>query len=189
MIYFTSDLHLNHNKDFLYKPRGFDNVWDMNRAIVENWNSVVNPDDDVFVLGDLMLGGDAFTQDSLNLIKSLKGRIHIILGNHDTDNRIELYYKDLYNVVSISFAERLKYNGYTFFLCHFPVLCSNVDDKGLKHRTICLCGHAHTKDRFVDMNKGYIYHVELDAHDMKPVSIEEIIEDISNFKFVKFTER
>ena len=186
MIYFTSDLHLNHNKDFLYNPRGFDNVWDMNRTIVENWNATVNADDDVYVLGDLMLGGN--TEDSLSLIKSLKGNIHIILGNHDTDNRIGEYNK-LYNVVSINFAERLRYDGYTFFLCHFPVLCSNVNDKGLKHRTICLCGHTHTKDRFIDMNKGYIYHVELDAHDMTPVSIDEIIKDLTNFKFVKFTER
>lgn len=188
MIYFTSDLHLNHNKEFIYIPRGFDNVWDMNRAIVENWNAIVKPDDDVFVLGDLMLGGDMLTQDSLNLIKSLKGKIHIVLGNHDTDNRIELY-KSLYNVVSICYALRLKYDGYTFFLCHFPVLCSNIDDKGLKHRTICLCGHTHTKNRFVDMDKGYIYHVEVDAHDMKPVSIEEVIKDISKFKFVRFSER
>lgn len=188
MIWITSDLHLNHDRPFIYQARGFDSVYDMNDTIIRNWNSVVGPDDDVYVLGDLMLGGDMLTQDSLSLIKSLKGRIHIILGNHDTDNRIELY-KGLYNVVSISYAERLRYEGFTFFLCHFPVLCSNVSDKGLKNRTICLCGHLHTKDKFVDMNKGYIYHVELDAHDMKPVSIDEIIKDISNFKFVKFTEK
>ena len=160
----------------------------MNKAIVENWNAIVQPEDDVYVLGDLMLGGDQVNQDSLSLIKSLKGNIHIILGNHDTDNRIELY-NNLYNVVSISYAERLRYEGFTFFLCHFPVLCSNISDKRLKNRTICLCGHTHTKDKFVDMDKGYIYHVELDAHDMKPVSIDEIIKDISNFKFVKFTEK
>ena len=35
-IYFTSDLHIGHDKDFLYKPRGFNNVWDMDNAIIEN---------------------------------------------------------------------------------------------------------------------------------------------------------
>ena len=54
-IYLTSDLHFCHNREFLYKPRGFDSVWDMNKVIVESWNKVVGADDDVYVLGDLML--------------------------------------------------------------------------------------------------------------------------------------
>ena len=27
MIYFSSDLHLNHNKPFLYEPRGFKDIY------------------------------------------------------------------------------------------------------------------------------------------------------------------
>ena len=52
-IWFISDLHLNHNKDFVYKPRGFDNVIDMNMAIIERWNNTVELDDDIYCLGDL----------------------------------------------------------------------------------------------------------------------------------------
>lgn len=55
MIYLTSDLHFCHDKDFIYGARGFDSVDDMNAAIIENWNALINDDDEVYVLGDLML--------------------------------------------------------------------------------------------------------------------------------------
>ena len=47
-IWFTSDLHLSHNKEFLYKPRGFSSVEEMNETIIENWNSLVSWDDEVW---------------------------------------------------------------------------------------------------------------------------------------------
>ena len=37
-IFITSDLHFNHDKDFIWKERGFSNVNEMNEAIVKNWN-------------------------------------------------------------------------------------------------------------------------------------------------------
>ena len=45
---------------------------------------------------------------------------------------------------------------------------------------IDLCGHTHTDDRFADFDNGLIYHVELDAHDNRPVRIDQIIEDIKD---------
>ena len=35
----TSDLHLNHNKDFLYKKRGFDNIEQHNETVLNNINN------------------------------------------------------------------------------------------------------------------------------------------------------
>ena len=40
-------------------------------------------------------------------LKRLNGRIHIIIGNHDTDTRIDLY-KQCPNVVSVDYSLRLK---------------------------------------------------------------------------------
>lgn len=60
-------------------------------------------------------------------------------------------------------------------------MTSNYNDKGL-FGVINLCGHLHTTDRFWDMDEhGLIYHVELDAHNMRPVLIDNIIEDIKSF--------
>ena len=176
MIYVTSDLHFCHDKEFLYKPRGFASCAEMNEAIVRNWNNIITPDDDVYVLGDLMLKDDNL---GIYYWDQLVGKKHVILGNHDTDARIELY-KECHDTVVEGFAVRLKYEQNTFFLSHYPTLVGDKREEGkpLKNCVINLCGHVHTKDKFYDWDKGLIYHVELDAHENKPVSIERIFEDI-----------
>ena len=47
-IYLASDWHFNHNKPFIYEPRGFTNIEEMNEAIIKRHNSVVDDDDDVY---------------------------------------------------------------------------------------------------------------------------------------------
>ena len=83
-IYLTSDLHLGHDREFIWKARGFNSIQEMNEAYVERWNSVVDNEDDVYVLGDLMLGNNDI---GMNYLNQLNGNIHIVLGNHDTPSR------------------------------------------------------------------------------------------------------
>lgn len=177
-IFITSDLHFCHNKPFLYEPRGFTNIYEHDSIIIKNWNSVVDIDDDVYVLGDLMLNNNEL---GITNIKNLKGKIHVVRGNHDSKNRIALY-QDCYNIVEITEGQFLKYGKYHFYLSHYPCLTSNHDmDKPLKVRIISLCGHRHDKNKFCEMDKGLIYHTELDAHNCYPVLIDNIIEDIKSF--------
>jgi len=177
-IFVTSDLHFCHNKEFIYAPRGFQNVQEMNKIIISNWNSVITPDDDIYVLGDIMLNDDA---EGLRCLKSLKGNIHIIRGNHDSTSRMDLY-KSCYNVVEVCEGKFLNYKGYHFYLSHYPCLSSNFDeDKPLNRRMINLCGHYHTQDPWINMDKGLIYHCELDAHNNTPIDIDVIIIDIKDY--------
>lgn len=174
-IWICSDWHFCHEKDFLWKPRGFKNQYEMNAAIIENHNAIVQPEDDVYCLGDCVMNDN---DEGIRCIKRLKGKIHIIRGNHDSNARIELY-KDCHNVIEVCDAKWLKTNKQTFFLSHYPCLTDNHDeDKSLNRRIISLAGHTHTKDKWLDWNKGLIYHVEMDAHNCKPIPIEQIIEDI-----------
>ena len=175
--FITSDLHLGHDRDFLYTPRGFENIEEHNFQVIQNWNSVVNPDDIVFVLGDLMLNDQ---QKGIELLSQLNGKIYIILGNHDTDSKIKLY-KTLPNVEILGHATVIRYGKFHFYLSHYPTLTSNYDDgKKLSQHMINLCGHTHTKDPFYDWEKGMIYHCELDAHNCYPIALEKIIEDLRN---------
>lgn len=184
-IYLTSDLHFNHNKSFIYEPRGFNNIEEMNETIIDNWNSIVRPNDIVYVLGDLMLGGNNIVS-GINLLFQLNGKIKIILGNHDTINRIKAYNDYLFPQAEvIGYATMLK-GKYTFYLSHFPTRVTNFPDC-YDRKTICLCGHSHTQDRWADEEMG-CYHVELDAHECFPVSLDSIIEDIKIRK-VKINER
>jgi calcineurin-like phosphoesterase family protein len=176
-IWFTSDLHFGHDREFIWGPRGFKSVYEMNETIIENWRNTVKYDDDIYVLGDLMLGNE----DNIKLIKTLKGNIHIVRGNHCTNERMKLY-AQCWNVVEITEGQFFKYKGQNFYLSHYPCLTSNYNtDKPLKARVINLCGHTHTTDKFLDMDKGLIYHVELDAHNNKPVLIDNILNDINEY--------
>lgn len=173
-IYVTSDLHFCHNRGFLYEPRGFTNVYDMNEAIVERWNNIVQPDDIVYVLGDIMLNDN---DTGLKLLKSLKGEIHIVLGNHDTATR-EALYKDCWNVAEVALAARLKYKGYHFFMTHYPCFTGNLEKESLKQCTCNLYGHTHQQTNFYQ-DIPFMFHVGVDSHNCTPVHIDQIIEDMN----------
>ena len=168
----TSDLHFCHNREFVYVPRGFSNVWEMNEAIVDNWNTNVKFDDEVYLLGDVMLNDNDL---GLKLLKSLKGNIHIVCGNHDTDTRVELY-RNCWNVVEITYATIIKQGKYRFYLSHYPTITSNLDESHLSQHLFNLYGHTHQKTNFYN-DIPWIYHVGVDSHNCTPVNINQVIED------------
>lgn len=83
-VWFTSDQHFGHARLLELSPaRGaaFPTVGEMNARLIHNWNAVVEPDDTVWVLGDVdMHGKDAM----LALISQLVGTKILISGNHDS---------------------------------------------------------------------------------------------------------
>ena len=175
-IWFTSDLHFNHDRGFIFQPRGFDNVYEMNETIIKNWNEIVNCDDDVYCLGDLMLGNNDV---GLSCIKQLKGKIHIVRGNHDTDSRMQLY-SQCYNVVEITEGQFFKWERYHFYLSHFPTFTSNLEKRDrITEHIVNLYGHTHQKDNFYN-DIPFMYHVGVDSHDCKPILIQNILADIRN---------
>ena len=172
-IFLCSDWHFNHDRDFVWQARGFSNVDEMNAAIVARHNEVVAPDDDVYVLGDLMLGKN----DGTNLIEQMNGKLHIILGNHDSPIKIEKY-KQLSNVVDINWATSFRYRKYFFYLSHYPSITSNPDDnKSLHQKTINIFGHTHSNEIFYN-NISYMYNVAMEAHNCYPVNIDDAIEEM-----------
>lgn len=172
-IWFCSDTHFGHDRDFIWQPRGFNNVYEMNKAIIKNWNSVIQKDDIVYHLGDLMLGDN---QEGLKCVHQLNGIIYLCIGNHDTDSRIKLY-KNCYNIANVQFAYRLKIGHKSFYLSHYPTMIGNLDEN---IKVWNICGHSHTKNKYQDMQYK-IYHAELDCHNNFPVSLEEVKIDINNY--------
>ena len=177
-IFVSSDYHFNHDREFIWKARGFNSVDEMNEAIIERHNSVVAPEDDIYILGDICLGGGVpgITAKNQALIERLNGRIHIILGNHDTPARQEMYMM-CKNVVDVKYADMIRYNGYHFYLSHFPTITSNLEKETLKQCTICLFGHTHQNNNFF-MDMPFMYHVGVDSHNCTPVLLDDAIEDM-----------
>lgn len=173
-IYFSSDPHFNHNKDFIFSERGFSSIEEMNETIIKNYNSIITDEDDLYILGDLCLGD---LEEGKKCISQLNGKIHIVLGNHDTDNRIEMY-KTLPKVVEIKEAIRLKYKKYHFFLTHFPCLTGNLQKETLKQMTLNLYGHTHQTTNFYE-NNFFMYHVGCDSHNCTPILLEDIIDEMN----------
>ena len=170
-IYLTSDLHLGHDREFLWGPRNFESIAAHDEAIIANWNSVVQPDDLVYILGDVMLNDN---EHGLECLRQLNGYIVIVRGNHDTDTRVTLYRKEP-NVLRVVDAEYLKVGKYHFYLSHYPTLTGNLEAESLKQCTLNLFGHTHQKNQFWE-DRPYMYCVGPEANDNTPVEVHTIIE-------------
>ena len=186
MIWFTSDWHIGHDKDFCYKPRGFSSPEEMDTAILERCNEVVTPNDELWILGDLAMSGLVSEWDRVFTSLNCKN-VHYLQGNHDTDNKMDRY-DQIYKFEYHGYADVLKYSKHkTFYLSHYPTIVSNYGEE--KRFFWNLSGHTHSRNIFYS-NLYKVYNVAVDAHNCYPVSIEQIIKDIEEkekeLKEIKF---
>ena len=170
-IFVTSDLHFGHDREFIWGARSYQNVEEMNQKQIEKFNSVVTNDDDVWILGDLVLGD---IDGGLELLKQLKGKIHVCLGNHDTARREEAYRAMGWDV---HLTARFKYKKISFYLSHYPTITHNLDEKELWQVTVNLFGHTHQTTNFYH-DDPWMYHVGVDSHDGYPIDMDKVLEDI-----------
>lgn len=172
-IWFTSDLHFGHDREFVWKARGFESIQEMNLAIAGRFNSKVQPEDTVYILGDLMLGDNVTGEYFLS---QLNGKKIIILGNHDTNTRIKIYEKYADEIV---YAKVIKYKKKNIYLSHYPTLTGNMDDEPW-NCVLNLHGHTHQVDNFTPGHENYMFHVGVDSHDCYPVHIDDVLAAIKN---------
>lgn len=174
MIYFISDTHFNHDRDFIWGNRGYNSVNEMNENIIINWNNIITNEDDVYVVGDFFLGKD--TDYIIDTINKLNGKIHLILGNHDTNYKVGIYNTLPHKIVSISYAKIIKYDNKSFYISHYPTLTATPECYN-KTSLYNIFGHTHSKEIFYE-GFPYMYNVACDAHNCTPISIEQICSDI-----------
>lgn len=165
-IFLISDTHFSHvgvtqfmAKDGVNKLRPWDNIEDMDEALVSNWNKTVGPKDKVYHLGDVVINRKA-----LNILYRLNGEKVLIKGNHDIF-RLEDYtphFKDLraYHVLS------------NLLLSHIPV---HPDSKGRFAGNI----HGHLHDRTVklpgtDKDDPWYYNVSVERINFTPIPLETV---------------
>ena len=171
MIYFTSDSHFNHRNIIQYCNRPFASVEEMNKTLIENWNSVVSEEDTVYVLGDFILGN----ADTVPLIlDKLNGTIILVRGNHDTHAKLAIYKQLGIEVKDIAYVP---YKGRYFICCHFPIANEEFIRMVVENNSevVNLYGHVHdaAKPGYVDGT----YHIGVDTNNFTPISIEKIWQD------------
>lgn len=175
MIYVTSDLHFNHDKEFIWGPRGFKSCKESNETLIKNWNSIVTDEDTVIVDGDFFLGPDI--EYVKNTLPQLNGKIILIIGNHDTPAKIKIY-EESDKIIEICWAKQIEYKGRKFYISHYPTMTAELNSNP-KTCVFDLFGHTHSKKKFFE-ERPYMYNVAVDAHNGKPVSIEQIYQDIDD---------
>ena len=97
---------------------------------------------------------------------------------HDTNNKVNKYQNE-YGMTYIGLAALYKYNKKKmFYLSHYPTIVDNFKEDRIFWN---LSGHTHSPNKF-EFGQYSIYNVAMDAHNCTPVSIEQIIKDIKEYK-------
>ena len=176
MDFFTSDLHIGHDKTFIWRERGFSSVEEHDTTILKNWNEVVTPKDTVYILGDLAMGGNEKVWNEIFF--NLNGTKYFVEGNHDTIKKNQIY-QEQYHILPLGIASYYHYSkNKKFLLSHYPTMVGNyTQDKFFWN----LSGHTHSKNKF-EYGQYNIYNVAVDAHNCTPVSIEQILKDIQQYQ-------
>lgn len=162
-LWFTSDFHAFHQKEYIWKERGFSSLEGHTDGLVELVNAVVGEEDYLFHLGDLTL--NCTVEQLTEFLSRIKCKnICCLWGNHHNPLRA-LLHKELSslclgralhqqqqptevlpyrsttvpNLVLLGEAMHLDVNGTPVYISHYPHETWNGMHRGYYH----LCGHSH----------------------------------------------
>ena len=155
-IFFVSDTHFFHANIIKYCNRPWKSgtkdedgeflitekdVYDMNEAIISNWNSVVGPDDVVWHLGDFALGNRNRIPE---IVSRLNGKKHLVLGNHD-HHKMSFYYESGFHRV---YDHPVVISNF-FILSHEPMQWVKDGDVYAN-----IYGHVHDQEMYKDFTSN-----------------------------------
>ena len=202
--YVISDTHFGHKNIIKYEPARTsiidkeildeDNLLELSEEkIIENWNSIVKPEDHILHLGDFVLAGTTKIEE---YTKRLNGHIHLILGNHDHGNNT------VYKKSKIDVIDKIHYNGKSInkqYKDSSALICK-IKNKTILFSHIPIVKDMRHGDRFFEYNDelynlfkkfncdinihGHIHSINLDK---KTKCINTSIEVI-NFKPIRIKE-
>lgn len=175
-IFFTADMHFGHENMISFvnyngqKIRPFNTCQECDELMIENWNSVVRPQDKIYVLGDICFNKNLGDK----IMPRLNGKKCLIRGNHD-NFKLSWYALWFYDV-------RGCHNLENYLLTHIPV---HLDSKARFKMNI----HGHLHRNIVYKNENEIKvpdvwyrNVCMDYNNYKPVSFEQIQHEFSVYK-------
>jgi calcineurin-like phosphoesterase family protein len=134
-IYFWADTHFNHRGILKYTSRPYKDIYEMNSELIARWNSaVLRESDEVWLLGDFAFT-HAEAEDLGQIFWRLRGRKHLVVGNHDERNPqvLRLPWE------KIEKMHTFKSKGQRAELCHYPLETWKASWRG----ALMLHGHCH----------------------------------------------
>ena len=200
-VFFASDAHLDHQRDFVYAPRGFTSPDEHTRAVIQGINAVVGVDDILIYLGDFTLNSSVDrTKAYFRQIKCQN--IYFIWGNHESNTHkiyeealerefggpvtFEAYPISWENVTFLGREAFIAVDKQTIFISHFAHLIWEEMQHGVWH----LCGHSHSNCKQINPEcvEGKILDVGVDnalrVYKSPVFSYEQVAEIMKKKKLV-----
>ncbi len=158
MWWFSADLHLGHSNCIKYNDRPYSNVEEMDNSILDNFASVIKPNDTLCLLGDTCFTG----RDLREYMKRIPGQKIFINGNHDPKQFDKDIFAGRFDV------KMVQVNGQNIWLSHYAHRTWPQAHYGAWH----LYGHTHgmLEDYSLSTDVG------VDAWGMMPVSFDMLVE-------------
>ena len=179
--YFIADTHFGHENVLAFDNRPFPNIEAHDAVLIERWNDAVGMEDDIYMLGDISWYNASKT---IQIVKSLNGIKHLIVGNHDKkilkNRELQSLFAEIKDYKELALSE-----GKGIVLCHYPIPCFNHHYYGWYH----LYGHVHTGFEWSMMERvkyemGALYDKPCEMYncgammsymDYTPRTLEEIV--------------
>ena len=161
-IYFCADCHFGQERTLKMSLRPFDSVSEMDKVLINNWNSLIKPEDTVYILGDFGI---------LSYAKFLSGKKHFIRGNYEynyTDEELLKYFDLVCPSKTVHIPIIHNDTLYHFTMAHEP---KNVKEFKISDNYVNVFGHVHK----LQMIKSYGINVGMDCHNFKPISIDDVL--------------
>lgn len=177
-LYVTSDTHFGHNKEFIYKKRGYENVQDMNESMIDTINTTVGKNGILLHLGDFCL--NTTREEYNNIVRRFNIKsLWLMLGNHNSPIQSSNC-EQMTKISEFNGKTHIRHLHYYYtFSCkkqsvvcfHFPLVTWDGESNG----SFCLTGHSHgnynmslpeNKEKKI-LDVGYCVHG-------KPLSMKEI---------------
>ena len=155
-VYFTADTHFGHGAARAFYRRPFASLAETDAAIIERWNAIVTPDDEVWHLGDVAVGPTPNAVAAI--LAALNGRKRLVRGNNDPDDICALPHWS-----SVHDLTRIEQDGVRATLCHYPLRSWPDQHRG------ALNLHGHSHGRLKPLTRQY--DVGVDARDLRPVTL------------------
>lgn len=176
MNLYTSDLHFGHQNVIGFDHRPFADSDEMDRVLMELWNGRVQPDDTVYIVGDLCYRSRHGAEWYL---RQLKGHKILILGNHDApilENK-----EALHHLEGVEKMMHVRDGAHQICLCHFPIAEWNGYYKGSWH----IYGHIHNRknETYAFMKtKERALNAGCMINNFAPVSFQELVRNNAYFQ-------
>lgn len=168
--YIGSDFHWGHKNILKFCPatraRFRDDVEYMNEAMIKEWNDIVQPDDLVYMLGDVAF---LSAQKATQIMHRLNGRKILVEGNHDRkllqDESFRNCFEEVHKYLDIT------YNGHKCVMFHYPIAEFDQMHRGALH----FHGHLHGGESGLEQYR--VRDMGMDATGMIVVPMERAISD------------